>query len=234
MIDTAQSYDNEKIVGEAAHESSIPREGLFITTKIQDKHQGRASTIESLNDSLSKLKMDYVDLLLIHWPNMEKFDLSLETWQTLIELKHQGKTRAIGVSNYTQDVIQKTIDASGVIPSINQVEFHPFLYQEDLLSYCKSKGIRIQAYSPILRAKRTEDQPLQTLAKKYSKTPVQIILRWHIEHGTIPIPRSSTRQHMMENIDIFDYSLNECEIEAMDAMDEDFRLIHPAKAPDAW
>lgn len=234
LIDTAQSYDNEEIVGEAVRESGISRQDLFITTKIKDDYQGHYSTIEALNESLNRLKMSYVDLLLVHWPNVDNFDLSIETWETLIELKDQGKTRSIGVSNFTQDLIQQTIDASGVTPVINQVEFHPFLYQKDLLTYCQSAGIKIEGYSPIFRARRSDNRLLQKLAHKYSKSPSQIILRWQIEHEIIPIPRSQNPRHIKENIDIFDFSLSKDEIKAMDGLDEGFRIIHPAKAPDAW
>ena len=234
MIDTAQSYDNEETVGEAVRESKIPRQDVFITTKIHDENQGYTSTMDSFYDSLKRLQMDYVDLLLVHWPNVDNFERSLDTWQALIDLRGQDKAKSIGVSNYTRDFIQTTINHSGVTPSVNQVEFSPFLYQAELMKYCKSKGIKIQAYSPIVRAKRDDNPLLQTLAEKYHKSPVQVILRWHIEHGVVPIPRSLNPAHIKNNIDIFDFSLSEDEVKAIDDLDEGLRLVHPEKAPEEW
>lgn len=234
LIDTAQSYGNEEEVGQAVKESGIAREEVFVTTKIDDENQGYQPAIESFNVSLKKLQLDTLDLLLIHWPNIDNFDRSIATWKALIDLKASGKVNIIGVSNFTPKLIQQTIDASGVVPSVNQVEFHPFLFQEDLLRYCQEKDILIEAYCPIARARKTDAPILQRLSKKYDKSPVQIILRWHIEHKLVPIPRSSDPDHIKANIQIFDFSLTDDEVAAMDALDEGYRIVERAKGPPSW
>lgn len=232
LIDTAQSYGNEAEVGEAIAASPVPREDIFVTTKITDENQGYQLTKNSFKVSLGKLQMDTIDLLLVHWPNVENFALSIETWKALIDLQEQGKAKAIGVSNYTPELIQKTIDATGVVPAVNQVEFHPFLFQEELLTYCKEQDILIESYCPIARAKRTDNPVLQRLAAKYDKSPVQVILRWHLEHGLVPIPRSTNPDHIRANTDIFDFSLTSSEVSEMDTLDDNYRIVDPKKG--AW
>jgi diketogulonate reductase-like aldo/keto reductase len=234
LIDTAQSYHNEDVIGRAVAESEVPRQDVFITTKIDDENQGTDATIESLEVSLRKLQTDYVDLLLIHWPYPGDFDRSLETWHTLIDLQAAGKARAIGVSNYTTDLVQKTIDDSGVVPAVNQVEFHPFLFQKGLMDYCQQNGVLIESYCPIARAERSDNPVLQRLAKKYDKSPVQIILRWQLEHDLVPIPRSMNPKHIQGNLDIFDFTLTEEEVRAVDGLNEDYRIINPGKGPAGW
>ncbi|MCB2214272.1 aldo/keto reductase [bacterium] len=234
LIDTAQSYHNEDVIGRAVAESDVPREDVFITTKIDDENQGTDATVESLEISLRKLQTDYVDLLLVHWPYPGDFGRSLETWRTLIELQAAGKARAIGVSNYTIDLIQKTIDDSGVVPAVNQVEFHPFLFQKDLMDYCQQKGVLIESYCPIARAERSDNPVLQKLAKKYGKSPVQIILRWQLEHQLVPIPRSMNPEHIKGNMAIYDFALTDEEVRAMDSLNEDYRIINPDKGPAGW
>ena len=232
LIDTAQSYGNETEVGKAINASPVPIEEIFVTTKIDDENQGYQRTLDSFKSSLEKLQLDAIDLLLVHWPNVENFDLSIETWKALIDLQAQGKARAIGVSNYTSELLQKTIDATGVTPAVNQVEFHPYLFQEELLAYCKDQNILIESYCPIVRAKRTDHPVLQHLAEKYDKSPVQIYLRWHLEHGLVPIPRSTNPDHIRANADIFDFSLTTSEVAEMDALDDNYRIIDPKKG--AW
>ncbi len=183
---------------------------------------------------LVKLRTDYVDLLLIHWPLLDDFSKSLETWRTLIDLQEAGKVRAIGVSNYTIDLLQRTIDDSGVVPEVLQVEIHPFLYQKALVDFCQENNIQVESYCPIARAQRVDAPVLQTLSKKYDKSPVQIMLRWHIEHGLIPIPRSENPQHIRENIEIFDFSLTPQEVAEIDRLDDGYRIIRPRKAPPGW
>ncbi len=234
LIDTAQSYENEEEVGQAIAESDVPREDVFITTKITDENQGFQATLDSFAVSLRKLRTDYVDLLLIHWPFTTDFTRSIETWRALIKLKEEGKARAIGVSNYTPAFIDQTIDATGVVPAVNQVEFHPFLFQKSLMQHCKAKGIQIESYCPIARAEFSDHPLLQHLSEKYRKSPVQIILRWQFAHDLIPIPRSSDPKHIKENTDIFDFSLTEEEVTKMDALDRNYRIVNPDKGPEAW
>lgn len=207
LIDTARSYQNEAEVGQAVAESEIPRQEVFVTAKITDENQGYQKTMDSFQISLEKLQMDYVDLLLAHWFYIDHFDLSIETYKALIHLRGLGKAKTIGVSNYTPKLIQETINATRVVPAVNQVEIHPFLYQKELVAYCKERKIQIEAYYSIARAEKMDTPMLQRLAEKYQKSPVQVILRWHIEHGFVPIPRSSDPCHIKANIEIFDFSL---------------------------
>jgi diketogulonate reductase-like aldo/keto reductase len=234
LIDTAQSYDNEEEVGRAIQESGIPREEIFITTKITDENQGYQQTLDSVKVSLEKLQTDTVDLLLVHWPNIEDFNRSIETYQALIDLRQQGTVKTIGVSNYTPKLIQDTIDATHVPPAVNQVEFHPFLYQEELLNYCNEREIRIESYCPIARAEKTKNPVMQRLSEKYGKSPVQVILRWHIELGLIPIPRSMDPDHIKANAEVFDFKLTEAEVEELNQLDENYRIVNPEKGPNSW
>jgi len=234
LIDTAQSYGNEEEVGQAITASKVLREGVFITTKITDKNQGFQAALDSFEISLKKLRTDYVDLLLIHWPYKADFDRSIDSWRALIKLEEEGKAKAIGVSNYTPDLIEKTIDATSVVPAVNQVEFHPFLYQETLMGYCKEKNIQLEAYCPIARAEFSDPPLLVRLSKKYDKTPIQIILRWHMEHALIPIPRSSNPKHIKANTEIFDFTLTEDEVTKMNALDRNYRIVNPDKGPAVW
>jgi len=210
LIDTAQSYGNEEEVGQAQ------------------------AALDSFEISLKKLRTDYVDLLLIHWPYKADFDRSIDSWRALIKLEEEGKAKAIGVSNYTPDLIEKTIDATSVVPAVNQVEFHPFLYQETLMGYCKEKNIQLEAYCPIARAEFSDPPLLVRLSKKYDKTPIQIILRWHMEHALIPIPRSSNPKHIKANTEIFDFTLTEDEVTKMNALDRNYRIVNPDKGPAVW
>ena len=234
LIDTAQSYGNEEEIGKAIKESKIPRKEVYITTKIADENQGYQKALDSFQQSLEKLQTDYVDLLLVHWPNINHFDRSIETYQALIDLRQQGKVKTIGVSNYTPELIQDTIDATHVVPAVNQVEFHPFLFQKALLDYCNERVIRIESYCPIARAEKTDTPALQHLAGKYGKSPVQIILRWHLEHSLIPIPRSKDPDHIKANAEIFDFSLTGEEVASLDSLDENYRIVNPEKGPTSW
>jgi len=234
LIDTAQSYGNEEEVGRAIAESSLNREDIFITTKITDENQGYRNTIDSTEVSLQKLQTNYIDLLLVHWPDIEDFAHSIDTYKALIDLREQGKVKTIGVSNYTPKLVQDTIDATHVVPAVNQVEFHPFLFQKELLEYCNEREIRLEAYCPIARAEKMEAPVLQRLAEKYEKSPIQVILRWHIEHGIVPIPRSSDPEHIKANADIFDFSLSEEEVAEMNGLHENYRIVNPEKGPESW
>ena len=234
LIDTAQSYGNEEEVGSAVRGSGLPRKEVFITTKIADENQGYQETLLSFQQSLVKLQTQYIDLVLVHWPNITDFARSIDTYKALINLRQQGKVMTIGVSNYTPELIQATIDATQVVPAVNQVELHPFLFQKDLLAYCEERNIRIESYCPIARAEKTNTPLLQKLSKKYKKSPVQVILRWHLEHGLIPIPRSTDPDHIRANTDIFDFSLTKDEVKALDGLDENYRIINPEKGPADW
>jgi len=234
LIDTAQIYENEVEVGQAVADSQIERGALFITTKISNDNQGYEKAIDSTVTSLTKLKMAYMDLLLIHWPIAGDFERTLETWRALIELRKTGLTRAIGVSNFTISLTERLIEDSGIIPAVNQVEFHPFLYQEKLLTHARQHGIQLEAYCPIARAERSSEPVLQAVAKEHDKSPAQIMLAWSMVHGLIPLPRSKNPLHIRENADAFDFILSEEEMTMLDGLDENYRIVMPEFAPAEW
>ena len=208
-IDTAELYGNESDVGRAVQESGIPREEIFITTKVWNSHQGYDSTLYACKGSLRRLGLSYVDLYLIHWPVQGLGD---ETWKAMIKLLHQGKARAIGVSNYSIRELNELIAKSDIIvPTVNQVEFHPFLYQEELLQFCRNNKIQLEAYSPLTRAKRLYHPNIIEMAKKYGKTPSQVLIRWSLQHDLVVIPKSIHEARIKENSQVFDFHLEPAE-----------------------
>jgi Aldo/keto reductases, related to diketogulonate reductase len=223
-IDTAAGYRNETGVGQAIRESGVPREELFITTKLANLDQGYESTLRAFEESRRKLGVDYVDLYLIHWPGRDKYK---ETWRAFEKLYNEGYIRAIGVSNFQIHHLESLKETSGIIPAVNQVEFHPLLTQKELLAYCKREGIQLEAWSPIMKGNL--DLPvLQELAAKYDKTPAQIVLRWDLELGVVTIPKSVRRERIAENAGIFDFELSEADIRAIDALNRNHRFgPHP-------
>jgi len=231
MIDTAQGYHNEGQVGKGWKASGRSREGIFITTKISSSNQGYKKSKRSLEESLKKLQTDYVDLLLIHWPKKRNFSLTVETWQALVELQESGLTRSIGVSNFTIPLLEKLTKESDVLPAVNQVEFHTFLYQKELLEYCHDKGIQIEAYSPIARAKFLDNKEIQRAAKKHDKTPAQVMLAWGINHDLIVIPKSTHEGRILENADVF-FKLDEEDMQALNNLGPSVRLVDGPWAPD--
>ena len=233
LIDTAQGYDNEKEVGKGWQKSGRKREDIFITTKINNSNQGYARSRDSFEKSLADLHTDYVDLLLIHWPDSRNFDRTVETWQTLVELQEAGLCRAIGVSNFTIPLLEALKTEINVIPVVNQVEFHPFLYQKKLLAYCRENKIQVEAYSPIVRGKFFKNDGLQKMANKYGKTPAQIMLAWGVNHRIVVIPKSTNRDRIQENADIF-FDLAEEDLAELDSLNQNFRLVTGSWAPPTW
>ena len=231
MIDTAQGYHNEGQVGKGWKASGRSREGIFITTKISSSNQGYKKSKRSLEESLKKLQTDYVDLLLIHWPKKRNFSLTVETWQALVELQESGLTRSIGVSNFTIPLLEKLTKESDVLPAVNQVEFHTFLYQKELLEYCLDKVIQIEAYSPIARAKFLDNKEIQRVAKKHDKTPAQVMLAWCINHDLVVIPKSTHEGRILENADVF-FKLDEEDMQALNNLGPSVRLVDGPWAPD--
>ncbi|MFD2629891.1 aldo/keto reductase [Oceanobacillus kapialis] len=215
-IDTASFYDNEEGVGQAIRESGIPRENLFITSKVWNDEQGYEETKQAFARSLEKLGLEYLDLYLIHWPVK---DLYTETWRAMEELYHEGKVRAIGVSNFHQHHLEKLLAGANEKPVINQVEYHPHLAQVDLHAYCKEQNIQLEAWSPLKRGQLLNDPTLTEIGEKYGKTAAQIILRWDIQHDVITIPKSTNPERIASNAAIFDFSLTEEEMQKIDAMD---------------
>lgn len=233
MIDTAQGYDNEAQVGEGWKASGRAREEIFITTKIRNRKQGYETTLSSFNTSLEKLQTDYVDLLLIHWPNIQDFDRSIATWQAMTELYETDLCRSIGVSNFTIPLLEKLMEGTDVIPAVNQVEFHAFLFQKELLDYCQQNGIQIEAYTPIARGKFFKHAQIQQVAKKYQKTPAQVMLAWCVKHTIPVIPKSVHEDRILENSDIF-FELDDQDMQILDHLEPQTRLITSPDAPPSW
>ena len=221
-IDTAWLYGNEGDVGKAILESSIEREEIFITTKVWNSDQGYRSTLAACERSLQRLGLAYVDLYLIHWPVEGQNN---NTWKAMIQLLREGKTRAIGVSNYEIFHLQEIFQNFDVVPSVNQVEFHPFLYQNELLEFCKNNNIQLEAYSPLTRGQRLNYPAVVLLAKKYDKSPAQILIRWSLQHGLVVIPKSKQENRIRENSQVFDFQLEEEDMKLLDSLNGDLRTV---------
>ncbi len=220
-IDTAAVYMNEKGVGIAVKESGVPRNELFITSKVWNTDQGYHSTLRAFGESIEKLQMDYLDLYLIHWP---KGNRSIETWKAMEELYSQGKIKAIGVSNFMVHHLNEFLPECKIIPAVNQVEFHPELVQPELLEFCKENAIQLEAWSPIMKGRVNDIPVLQALAAKYGKTPAQITLRWDLQKGVVTIPKSVTPKRIQSNIQIFDFELSDEDMAKIDRLDKNKRI----------
>ncbi|WP_413811408.1 aldo/keto reductase [Streptomyces sp. OE57] len=217
-IDTAAIYGNEGGVGRALAESGVPREELFLTTKLWNADQGYDSTLAAFDASLAKLGTDYVDLYLIHWPTPAR-DLYLDTWRALEKLLADGRTRAIGVSNFQPAHLGRLLDHSGVVPVINQVELHPYLQQGELRAFHAQHDIATEAWSPLAQGALLQDPALTAIARRHGKTPAQVVLRWHLQLGNVVIPKSVTPARIRENIDVFGFTLTPEDMEAIGALD---------------
>ena len=216
-IDTARAYDNEADVGKAVQDAEINRNELFITTKLWNRHQGYDEAIEACEKSLARLGCDYIDLYLIHWPLKGKRN---DSWRALIELQKRGLCRSIGVSNFTIDNLKELEEKFGILPAANQVEFHPYHYQKDLLEYCNSKNIVIEAYSPLVHAKRMDEERLVAISEEIGKTPAQILIRWAIQRGMVVLPKSVNENRIIENFAVFDFEISDSLMKRLDDLDE--------------
>ncbi|HET9663262.1 MAG TPA: aldo/keto reductase [Burkholderiales bacterium] len=219
-IDTASFYGNEAEVGRAVRESALPREQVFVTTKLWNSDQGHASAIKAGEKSLKLLGLDRIDLYLIHWPEPGKRH---DSWRALIDLRKRGLVRSIGVSNYTVEHLRELMATSDVVPAVNQVEFNPFLYQRALLDFCTANGIALVAYCPLARAQRLGDPRLKQIATRHGKTAAQVMIRWALQHGLGAIPKSSRSQRIEENAAVFDFALDDDDMARLDALDEGYR-----------
>lgn len=222
-IDTASAYDNEEGVGDAIQKCQVPREELFITTKLWNDEQGYDETLRACEASLKRLKLDRVDLYLIHWP-VPKNDRYLASWKAFIKLKQEGRVRSIGVSNFPIRHVERLIQETGVTPSVNQIELHPLFQQEPLRQYHATHGIVTESWSPLGRGNLFENPVLQAIAKKHSRSVAQIILRWNIDSRLIVIPKSVTPERIRENIAIFDFKLDAEDMARIGALDSGQRL----------
>lgn len=225
-IDTATFYRNEEGVGWAIRESGIPREKLFVTTKLWNSDHDDPE--RALDTSLRKLNMDYVDLYLIHYPVSERE----RSWRVLEELQAKGKARSIGVSNFTIRHLTELLAECAVVPAVNQVELHPYLYQSDLLDFCRSKNIVVEAYSPLTHGAKLNDKKLTAVAKRYSKSAAQILIRWALQRNTVVLPKSANPARIAENAAVFDFEISAADMQTLDGFNEDLRTCwDPTHAP---
>ncbi|MEG0690104.1 MAG: aldo/keto reductase [Clostridium sp.] len=219
-IDTASYYDNEEGVGQAIRESGIPREDIFLVSKVWNSDQGYESTLKAFDMSLKKLEVEYLDLYLIHWPH----PLHRETWMALEKLYSEGKVKAIGVSNFKVEHLKDIMENCKVKPMVNQIEFHPQLIQDDLMVFCRENNIQLEAWSPLMRGKVFEIELLKELAIKYKKSIPQIVLRWDLQMGVVTIPKSINPERIKENSNIFDFEISGNDMERICLLNSEFRI----------
>ncbi|GHJ50165.1 oxidoreductase [Catellatospora sp. TT07R-123] len=232
-IDTAKIYFNEEGTGRALRNSGLPRQELFVTTKLWNTDHRYDDTLRAFDESLDKLGLDYLDLYLIHWP-VPSQDLFTEAWRAMEKIYADGRARAIGVSNFTAEALTRLVDGFEVVPAVNQIELHPYLPQQAMRTLHAEHGVATEAWSPLGQGKALLAEPvLADLAAKYGKTPAQVVLRWHLQLGNVVIPKSVTPARIAENIDVFDFALDDADMAAIGALDNGGR-IGPDPATFAW
>jgi diketogulonate reductase-like aldo/keto reductase len=216
LIDTAKIYGNERSVGEAVRNSKIAREEIFVTTKLWNNDQGYNSALDAFDSSLERLGLDYIDLYLIHWPSAGAKAYK-ESWRALSEIYERGDAKAVGISNFTVGHLEDLATDANLVPAVNQIEFHPFNFEEQavVLEYCKQNRIVVEAYSPLSHGRRIDHPVISEVAKKVGKSNAQVMLRWAIQHGTVPIPKSATPSRIKENIAVFDFELSEGDMQKL-------------------
>jgi 2,5-diketo-D-gluconate reductase A len=219
LLDTAVNYENEREVGEAMRRSGLDRDDLIVTSKIPGRHHGRQQAIDSIRGSLGLLGLERIDLHLIHWPN-PSVGKYVDTWRGMIDAREEGLVRSIGVSNFTEQMLTELIDETGVVPAVNQVELHPYFPQSALRAFHVAHGIRTESWSPL--ARRTEllnEQLVRELAVVHDVTPTQLVLRWHVQLGSTPIPKSADPDRQRENADVFGFALTEEQVDAISGLE---------------
>ncbi|MGG0410230.1 aldo/keto reductase [Peribacillus simplex] len=220
-IDTAAIYENEEGVGQAIRECGVPREELFITSKVWNTEQGYETTLQAFDESLNRLGLEYLDLYLIHWPGKDKY---LETWKALEKLYKDGKVKSIGVSNFHVHHLENLLANSEVKPVVNQIELHPLLTQVEIRDYCAKHEIKVESWSPLGRGNLLEEPTINHIAKKHGKSSAQVLIRWHMQHDLVVIPKSITPSRIEENAQVFDFSLSLNEMNQIDALNKNERF----------
>lgn len=224
-IDTASFYNNEEGVGKAVRESSVAREEIFVTTKVWNSDQGYDETLRAFDLSMQKLGLDYIDLYLVHWPVKGKYK---DTYRALEKIQKEGRAKSIGVSNFLIHHLDDLLQSCDIVPVVNQIEFHPYLVQQDLLDYCANHNILPEAWSPLMQGHVLQVPEIIELGQKYGKTPVQIVLRWSLQKGVATIPKSSKQHRIIDNANIFDFEISAEDIVKIDSLDRDKRFgPHP-------
>ncbi|MET8962839.1 aldo/keto reductase [Streptomyces sp. NPDC004074] len=221
-IDTAAIYGNESGVGKALSAAGIPREELFITTKLWNADQGYDATLKAFDASLAKLGLEYIDLYLIHWPTPAR-DLYRDSWRAIEKLVADGRVRAPGVSNFQPAHLRRLVDGASLLPAVNQIELHPGLQQSELRALHTELGIATEAWSPLAQGDVLGDDAITTIAQRLDRSPAQVVLRWHLQLGNIVIPKSVTPARIRENLDVFDFTLSDDEMAAITTLDRDLR-----------
>jgi diketogulonate reductase-like aldo/keto reductase len=226
LLDTAVNYENETEVGEALRRSGLPRDQVQVASKIPGRHHGYDDAIASVHGSLERLGLDYLDLQLIHWPN-PRHGKYVDAWRALVDLREKGLVRAIGVSNFTEEQLARIIEATGVTPAVNQIELHPRFPQQDMLAVHERLSIRTEAWSPMGKRRAPLDEDAVTAAARaHDVTPGQVILRWHVQRGSLPIPKSADPERQRQNLDVFGFELSADQVSAITALGEpDGRLF---------
>jgi 2,5-diketo-D-gluconate reductase A len=213
LLDTATMYVNEAMIGAALAGSGVPRSEVFLTTKFPPEYAGRE--LATLEESLSALRVDHVDLWLLHWP--QSGDQAIETWRAFGKVRDAGLARAIGVSNHSLEEIDALIEATGIRPAVNQIKWSPFLYDKVVLTAMRERGVAVEGYSPF-KAGQLDHPTITDIAERYDKTPAQVVIRWHVDHGVVVIPKSARRERIEANADVFDFALDPDDLAELDAL----------------
>lgn len=218
LLDTAYNYENEGAVGAGILRSGTPREQLRVTSKLPGRYQPHKQAVQAVEESLYRAGLDYFDLYLIHWPN-PKQGLYVEAWRALIELRERGLLRSIGVSNFLPEHIHQLTEQTGVTPSVNQIEIHPWFPQDEAIAWNLERGIAVEAWSPVGRNSDLQENPVVAeIAAELGRSPVQVILRWHLQRGTIPLPKSASAERQRENLRVFDFALSQGHLDRIAAL----------------